>query len=57
MFLQYPFVISEGSDERNYIYFRAEDGGSMFLQNVGTHLQVHITSQPRRPPLKTDTAI
>jgi hypothetical protein len=24
--------------------------GSMFLQNSGTHLQVHVMSQPRRPP-------
>jgi hypothetical protein len=25
------------------------DGGSMFLQNVGIHLKVHIVPQPRRP--------
>jgi hypothetical protein len=27
-----------------------EDEGSMFLQNAGTHLQVHMVSQTRRPP-------
>jgi hypothetical protein len=26
-----------------------EDRGSMFKQNVGIHLQVHMVSQPRRP--------
>jgi hypothetical protein len=29
--------------------FSAEDGGSMFLRNFGVHLQVHATTQPRRP--------
>jgi hypothetical protein len=28
--------------------FRTEDGGSTFLRNVGIHLQVHTTLQPRR---------
>jgi hypothetical protein len=32
--------------------FSPEDGGSMFLRNVGTHLQVHTALQPRRPPPK-----
>jgi hypothetical protein len=26
-----------------------EDGGSMFRQNGGTDLQVHVTSVPRKP--------
>jgi hypothetical protein len=30
--------------------FRAEDGGSIFLRNVFTHLQVCTASQPRIPP-------
>jgi hypothetical protein len=29
--------------------FRAEDGGSIFLRNVGIYLQVHTVLQPRRP--------
>jgi hypothetical protein len=33
------------------VVFRAEDGGSMFLRNVGTHPQVHTALRPRRPPL------
>jgi hypothetical protein len=28
-----------------------EDGGSMFLQNDGTYLQVHVVLQPKRPTL------
>jgi hypothetical protein len=28
---------------------RTEDGGSIFLQNFGTYLQVHTELQPRRP--------
>jgi hypothetical protein len=28
--------------------FSPEDGSSMFLRSVGTHLQVHTASQPRR---------
>jgi hypothetical protein len=28
----------------------SEDEGSMFLRNFGTHLQVRMVSQPRRPP-------
>jgi hypothetical protein len=28
---------------------RFGDGDSMFLHNVGTYLQVHTASQPRRP--------
>jgi hypothetical protein len=31
--------------------FRAEDGDSMFLWNVGTSLWVHMVSQPRRMSL------
>jgi hypothetical protein len=29
--------------------FEAEDGGTVFLLNVGTHPQVHTASQSRRP--------
>jgi hypothetical protein len=29
---------------------RTEDGGSMFLQNAGIYLQVHMALQPRRSP-------
>jgi hypothetical protein len=29
----------------------AEDGDSMFLQNSGIYLQVHMVSQPKRPTL------
>jgi hypothetical protein len=36
------------SEERIAPIFRAEDGGSMFLRNVGNHLQDY-TSQPTRP--------
>jgi hypothetical protein len=27
--------------------FRAEDGGSMFAQNIGNHVKVHTALQPR----------
>jgi hypothetical protein len=30
-----------------------KDVGSMFLQNIVTHLQVHTVSQPRRSPSYT----
>jgi hypothetical protein len=30
----------------------AEDGGSMFFQNVGTYLHGHTALQPRRPTSK-----
>jgi hypothetical protein len=30
-------------------YFSPEDGGSMFLRNIGVYLQVHTALQPRRP--------
>jgi hypothetical protein len=30
-------------------FFGPEDGGSMFLWNIGIHLQVHTALQPRRP--------
>jgi hypothetical protein len=29
--------------------FRPEDGGSMFLRNVGIYLQAHAALQPRGP--------
>jgi hypothetical protein len=29
-------------------YLSPEDGGSMFLRNVGIYLQVHTALQPRR---------
>jgi hypothetical protein len=29
-------------------HFSPEDGGSMFLQNVGIYLRVYTASQPRR---------
>jgi hypothetical protein len=30
-------------------FFRAEDGGSIFLQNIGIYLQVNMALQRRRP--------
>jgi hypothetical protein len=30
------------------LVFRAADGGSMFLRNVGIYLLVHMALQPRR---------
>jgi hypothetical protein len=33
------------------IYFSAEDGDSMFLQNVGIDLQLHMVLRSRRPAL------
>jgi hypothetical protein len=32
-------------------HFSPEDGGSMFLENVGIYLQVHMALLPRRPTL------
>jgi hypothetical protein len=32
------------------VQFGAKDRGSMFLQNVGTHLQVHKKFKPRKRP-------
>jgi hypothetical protein len=31
------------------LVFDPEDGGSMFLRNVGTHIQVHTVSQLSTP--------
>jgi hypothetical protein len=39
---------ADGSDMGGLISFSLEDGGSMFLSNVGTHLQIHMATQPRR---------
>jgi hypothetical protein len=33
----------------NSRFFRAEDGGSMFLRNFGIYLQVHTALQSRTP--------
>jgi hypothetical protein len=30
-------------------FFRVEDGGSIFLRNVGIYLQVHKVFLPRKP--------
>jgi hypothetical protein len=30
------------------LMFRAEDGGSIFLRNVGNNLQIHTVLEPRR---------
>jgi hypothetical protein len=38
------------SEELITCIFRAEDGGNMFLWDVGTSLQIQTASQPRRPP-------
>jgi hypothetical protein len=37
------------SEEHTASIFRVEDGGSIFLRNVGIYLQVHTAFQPRRP--------
>jgi hypothetical protein len=34
------------------LIFWADDGGSMFLRNVGINLQVHTALQPRRATCK-----
>jgi hypothetical protein len=36
------------------VFFKAEDGGSMFLKNVGIYLQVHTALQPKGPTLKLE---
>jgi hypothetical protein len=36
--------------ESGYCWIGPERGDSMFLRNVGTHLQVHTASQPGSPP-------
>jgi hypothetical protein len=38
------------SEELTTSIFGSEDGGAMFLRNVGAHIQVHTASQPGRPP-------
>jgi hypothetical protein len=35
--------------QRNIVHFSPEDGGCMFLSNVGIYLQVHMAFLPRRP--------
>jgi hypothetical protein len=42
-------TIDNNVSEEHTASFRAEDGGSIFLQNVGIYLQVHTALQPRRP--------
>jgi hypothetical protein len=37
--------------------FSPEDGGSVFLENIGTYLQVHITSQSRRQQLEFQNVV
>jgi hypothetical protein len=37
--------------DRYQCFFGAENGGSMFLQNAGIYLQVHMALQPSRPTL------
>jgi hypothetical protein len=37
------------SEEHTVSVFNPEDGSSMFLRNVGTHIRVHTASQPRIP--------
>jgi hypothetical protein len=32
-------------NHKNHTHFNPEDGGSLFLQNVGTHLQDYTVSQ------------
>jgi hypothetical protein len=36
------------SEEHSLSIFRAEDGGSMFLRNVGVYLQDHAALQHRK---------
>jgi hypothetical protein len=54
-----PYRINDGYDGNslkvkedwiNPITDTPEDGGAMFLRNVGTHIQVHTALNPRKPP-------
>jgi hypothetical protein len=37
------------AEDHTVSIFRAEEGGNIFLRNVGIFPQVHTTLQPRRP--------
>jgi hypothetical protein len=48
-------VDTKVSEEHTTSIFRSEDGGSIFPLNVSAHLQFHMVSQPKRPPLISNT--
>jgi hypothetical protein len=44
--LDYVIQCSLGGGYKRH--FHPEDGGSMYLQDIGSHLQDYMVSQPRR---------
>jgi hypothetical protein len=50
------YVTTTVTEEYTASIFMTEDGGSTFLWNAGTHIQVWTTSWPRKP-LMTETSI
>jgi hypothetical protein len=49
--MRLAYKILVGNSEGKRPLGISEDGGRILLRNVGTHLQVHASSQPRRPQL------